>query len=120
MEISLLIGKILFGGYFIYSGLNHFRSTEMLAGYAKSKNVPMPKASVLLSGAMMVLGGLGVLLGMYVKISLALIAAFLLVASFAMHAFWKESDQAAKMGDMVNFTKNIALIGAILMLIALL
>jgi uncharacterized membrane protein YphA (DoxX/SURF4 family) len=118
MEISLLIGKILFGGYFIYSGFNHFRNSEMLSGYAKSKGVPMPTAAVLLSGAMIFLGGLGVLFGMYVRLSLALIAAFLLIVSFAIHNFWAVKDPTAKMGDMINFSKNMALLGASLMLMS--
>ncbi len=119
MAISLLIGKILFGGYFIYSGLNHFFETEMLAGYAKSKNVPMPTAAVLLAGGMIVLGGLGVLFGIYTKWSLALIALFLLVVSFAMHNFWSDKDPASKMSNRINFSKNIALLGAALMLMSL-
>lgn len=35
-----------------------------------------------------------------------------------MHRFWDVEDQAAKMGEMVNFTKNMALIGSALMFLA--
>lgn len=91
----------------------------MLAGYAKSKNVPLPKVAVLVSGLLMLLGGLGVLFGMYVQWSLALIAIFLLVVSFAVHNFWAVEDPTAKMGDTVNFSKNMALLGASLMLMSL-
>lgn len=118
MGILLIIGKILFGGYFIYSGFNHFVKTEMLSEYAKSKNVPAPIAAVLLGGVMIFLGGLGVLFGVYVKWSLALVAIFLLVVSFAMHNFWSDKDPALKMSNMINFSKNMALLGAALMMIA--
>jgi uncharacterized membrane protein YphA (DoxX/SURF4 family) len=119
MAIALLIGRIIFGGYFIYSGFGHFRNTKMLTGYAKSKSVPMPEAAVLVGGAMMLLGGLGVLFGVYMQWALALIAIFLLVVSFAMHAFWNDKDPTAKMGNQINFSKNIALLGAALMLMSL-
>jgi uncharacterized membrane protein YphA (DoxX/SURF4 family) len=119
MITSLLIGKILFGGYFIYSGLNHFLNLEMLSGYAKSKNVPLPKVGVLFSGTMIFLGGLGVLFGIYVNLSLALIAIFLLVVSLMIHNFWSVTDPTAKMGDVINFSKNMALLGAALMLMSL-
>jgi hypothetical protein len=35
-----------------------------------------------------------------------------------MHAFWKVQDPTAKMGEMVNFMKNIALLGAVLIFLA--
>jgi hypothetical protein len=35
-----------------------------------------------------------------------------------MHALWKVQDPTAKMHEMVNFTKNLALLGAILILLA--
>jgi len=33
MEILLLLGRILFGGFFIMSGINHFTNVKMMAGY---------------------------------------------------------------------------------------
>jgi hypothetical protein len=35
-----------------------------------------------------------------------------------MHAFWKVQDPTVKMGEMVNFMKNIALLGAVLIFLA--
>ena len=32
-----------------------------------------------------------------------------------MHAYWKVADAQAKQIDMINFTKNMALVGALLM-----
>ncbi len=118
MMYLFILGEVLLGGYFIMSGVNHFKHTEMLAGYAHSKGVPMAKEAVLLTGLMLILGGLGILLGVYVQFSIFLLCLFLLVTSFKMHTFWKESDPQMKMGDRVNFTKNMALFGALLMLLA--
>lgn len=101
------------------SGINHFKHLEMLTGYAQSKGVLMPREAVLLTGLMMVLGGLGVLLGIYITISIYLLALFLLVTTFQMHQFWKVTDQMARMGEEVNFKKNMALLGAVLMLLAI-
>jgi hypothetical protein len=44
-----------------------------------------------------------------------LIASFLLGVSPQMHAFWKETDPQQRMSEMVNFTKNMALVGASLL-----
>jgi len=89
----------------------------MLTGYAQSKGVPMASTAVWLTGLMVLLGGLGVLLGVYVQFSLVLLAVFLIGGSFEMHQYWKIADQTAKMGEQINFTKNMALLGAVLMLL---
>lgn len=102
------------------NGINHlFSKTDMLMGYAQSKGVPSPKLAVYLSGLLIFLGGLGMLLGIYVELSLWLIAVFLLFVTFKMHQFWKVDEPMARMSEMVNFTKNMALLGATLMLLYL-
>ena len=116
--IIFLIGRIMFGGYFIMMGVNHFANSKMLAGYASSKNVPMPSRAVHISGLMILLGGIGVISNRYGIASLVMIIAFLIVVSFMMHSYWKNSDPMARMADMAHFYKNMALAGASLMLIA--
>lgn len=116
-EILFLVGRVLFGGYFVMSGLNHFMKSEMLTGYAQSKGVPMPKVAVAVSGLLLLAGGLGVLTGAYVGWAVLALALFLVPVSFKMHAFWAIPDTMARMGDQVNFMKNMALLGAALMLL---
>lgn len=66
MESTLLyLGRILFGGYFLFNGFNHFKMIEMMSGYAKSKGVPAPKAAVAFSGLLLLVGGAAVLLNIY-------------------------------------------------------
>ncbi|OGZ01664.1 MAG: DoxX family protein [Candidatus Liptonbacteria bacterium RIFCSPLOWO2_12_FULL_60_15] len=118
-EILFLVGRVLFGGYFVMMGLNHFMKNGMLTGYARSKNVPMAKLAVMGSGLLLLAGGLGVLLGGYVQWAVAALALFLVPVSFTMHAFWAIPDPMARMGDQVNFMKNMALLGAALMLLTI-
>ena len=113
-----LLGRVLLGGYFIRSGYNHFKNLGMLTGYAQSKGVPMPRELVLLTGLMMLAGGLGILLGIYVQCSILLLALFLFSTLVQMHRYWEISDPMARMGESVNFYKNLGLLGAILMLLA--
>ncbi len=118
MIYLFILGRILLGGYFIKSGYNHFKNLGMLTGYAQSKGVPMPREAVIVTGLMMVLGGLGVLLGVYVHLAVFLLALFLLGTLVKMHRYWEVSDPMARMGEYVNFYKNLGLLGAILMLLA--
>lgn len=119
MEIIHLIGQVLFGGYFVLQGINHFKNTAGLTGYAASAGVPSPKMAVLGSGALVFLGGLGVLLYGFIpyiltQISLILLVVFLVPVTFKMHAFWKKTDPQAKMMEQIQFMKNLALLGAVL------
>ena len=112
---ALLAGRAIFGGYFLYNAVNHFLNRKTLADYARSKGVPAPDIAVTVSGLLILAGGLSILTGTQPKVGAALIATFLLGVSPQMHAFWKEEDAQQRMHEMVNFTKNMALVGASLL-----
>ena len=118
-EILFLVGRVIFGGYFLMSAWNHFAKHGMLAAYTESKGVPMSGLMVYVSGLLILFGGAGILLGVYVGWAVAALVLFLLPVSFMMHNFWKDTDPNMKMSNMVNFTKNMALIGAALMFLAI-
>ena len=119
MDVIILIGRILFGGFFLMSGINHFTKLEAMTGYAKYKKLPAPKLGVLLSGLMLVLGGIYIILGFYTDLGLLLIAIFLVLAAVIFHNFWAETDATAKQNEMLGFMKDIALAGGALILFAL-
>jgi uncharacterized membrane protein YphA (DoxX/SURF4 family) len=114
-----LIGRLLLGGYFIFGAFNHFKMLGMMSSYAQSKGVPSPKAAVAFSGVLLLVGGLTILLGIYPTVGAVALVLFLVPVTFIMHAFWKVQDAQLKMGEMVNFTKNLALLGAVLMLLSI-
>jgi uncharacterized membrane protein YphA (DoxX/SURF4 family) len=109
--VALLLGRAIFGGFFFYSGLSHFKHADMMSGYAASKGVPAARAAVLASGAVIAAGGLSLLLGSKPKLGAGMIAGFLAAVSPKMHDFWSHTDPQAKMQEQANFMKNMALIG---------
>ena len=117
MIILFLVGRVLFGGYFVMNGLNHFMKMGMMKGYASSKSVPMASMAVAITGLMILLGGLGILMGVYIQLSVLLLAIFLVFVTFKMHNFWAVTEPNMKMMEMVNFYKNMALLGAVLMML---
>jgi uncharacterized membrane protein YphA (DoxX/SURF4 family) len=119
MDLILVIGRILFGGFFLMSGINHFTKLEAMTGYAKYKKLPAAKLGVLISGLMLVIGGLSVILGYYADLGALLLAIFLVLAAVIFHNFWKETDATAKQNEMLGFMKDIALAGAALIIFAL-
>lgn len=119
-DIIFLIGRILFGGFFVINGINHFRHSAMLAGYAASKKVPMPKLAVYLTGLLILLGGLGVVFGVAVDWALTFIGIFLVGVSLQMHRYWTVSEPNQRSMERVQFQKNMALLGATLMMFSIL
>lgn len=112
-----LIGRVLYGGFFVLAGVNHFQNLAMMSGFTASKGVPSAKALVMLSGLLIFVGGLSVIVGWHVRIGLACIVLFLVPVTFTMHNFWVEKDMMQRINQLVNFQKNIALLGAALMML---
>ena len=119
MDALLLISRIIVGGFFVYSGINHFIGFAMMTQYAKMKGVPFPAVAQAVTGLMLLLGGLSIALGAYPIVGILLLVAFLIPVSLVMHDFWKLTDPQLRMADKVNFMKNMALAGAILMLLSI-
>ena len=119
MDVLILIGRILFAALFLPAAVNHFVNADAMAGYTQAQGVPAARAGVLGSGVLLLLGGLSVLLGIWPDLGALLLAVFLVPTALLMHAFWKEADPQTKQLQQVQFSKNIALTGASLMLIGL-
>ncbi len=118
-DIVFLIGRIIAGGFFLMNGFNHFAKLGMMSGYAKSKGTPLPGLAVGGSGVLLVLGGASLLLGYHPTVGAILLVIFLLGVSFPLHNFWAVQEPQAKMTEMVNFMKNMALLGFVLMTVAI-
>jgi putative oxidoreductase len=116
MKAPFVIGRLIFGGFFLYNGINHFRQRKMMAQYAGAKKIPKPDAAVIATGVALTVGGASVLLGIKPKLGTLAIIGFLGGVSPLIHNFWKDEDPGERMHNMVDFTKNMALLGSALAL----
>ena len=116
--ILTLVGRLLFGGFLAFQGLNHFMNTDEMAGYAGPKGVPAAHFGVIASGIMLLLGGLGIILGVYPVIAAGILAVFLVLVTPVMHDFWAAPEEGQQ-NEMVNFIKNVELLGASLVFLVL-
>ena len=112
MKAAFLVGRLMFGGFFLYNGIHHFQERKSMAQYASAKNVPSPDVAVSATGALMIAGGLSVLLGVKPKWGALAIMTFLGGVSPLMHDFWNAEDPSESQSQMVNFMKNMAMLGA--------
>ena len=116
MKAPFLLGRLVFGGFFLYSGIHHFLDRKMLSQYAASKKVPMPDVAVTATGAGLVIGGASILLGVKPKLGTLAVMGFLAGVSPLMHDFWTQQEPGQRQAEMINFTKNMALLGGALAL----
>ncbi len=116
MRAVQLIGRILFGGFFVMNGINLFLQQKTMVGYAAAKGVPMPNIAVLVAGLLILVGGAMIVVGFKPYWGAWMIVLFLVPVTLMMHNFWAATDPGAKMNDMIHFLKNIGLLGASLMI----
>ena len=114
MSALYKIGRVVFGGFFLYNGINHLLHKEDLAQYAKAKGIPEPEAAVVASGVLLTMGGASLLFGINPKLGSLAVSTFLGTVSPLMHDFWNGADAAARQNDLIHFSKNMAMLGAAL------
>lgn len=115
VDVLFLIARVVLGGFYLYNAWNHFSNYKGMSAYAGSKGIPMPTLAVLGGGVLLLVGGLSILTGFYPEIGVAMVVLFLVPVAFMMHDFWAINDPQQKMGQQVNFLKNIALAASALM-----
>ena len=118
-EIIFLIGRLLLGGFLLYNAYNHIFKTKDLTAYTEFKKIPMAKLAVVVSGLLLLFGGYSIIAGVRVTAGIVALVIFFIPVTFSMHAFWKEEVGQARQMDQVQFMKNLAILGAILMLLAI-
>ena len=119
MKVPFLLGRLLFGGFFFYNGINHLRNRKTMGQYAQSKGVPNGEAAVAISAIPLLIGGTSLLLGIKPKLGALAILGFLAGVSPVMHDFWRNEDPNERMNNMINFMKNLALAGGAMALMGI-
>lgn len=114
-----LAGRILLGGYYLFSAFHHFTDVGALAHHAAAAGVPAPTAAVLVAGVLLAIAGVTFLLGAYPDVGVAALALFFIPVTVVMHAFWADKNPMMRQMDLINFTKNVALLASSLMFLAI-
>lgn len=117
MKVVFLIGRIIFGFYWLMNAYRHLVSRRKdMIGYSASQNVPAPAVAVVGTGILLLIGGLSMLTGIWPYVGLIAIAIFLVGVTPKMHAYWKTTDPMMHMTAHINFWKNVGLLGATLIM----
>jgi len=113
MGIVVLLGRLFLSAIFIAAAPRHF--TREGIAHAAELGVPLAGVLVPLSGLLALAGGVSLLLGFRAQWGAWALVAFLVPVTVMMHAFWRLDDPQAVHTQQAQFFKNVALLGAALL-----
>ena len=124
MSLSRVVARPLIAGMFVYGGLDAFRNP---GGKVPRAERVAPDVAALVgidadteqlvqfNGAVQVVAGTTLALGILPRLSALALAGSLVPTTLAGHPFWEEEDDAARAQQTVQFLKNAAMFGALLL-----
>lgn len=116
--IASALSRLMIATIFLMSAVgNKIPQFNNVAGYMASEGVPMPQ--VMLAGAIvfLIVGSLSVIAGYKTRIGAGLLLVFLALATYFFHDFWNFDGQEQQM-QMIQFMKNLSLMGTMIFLMA--
>ncbi|AMO93079.1 SURF4 family protein [Collimonas fungivorans] len=112
------IGRTLLASLFVVSGVLKITAFSSVVAYMDRIGVPFATIAVLASILVEAGGGLAILSGWQVRPVAVVVAIFTVIATLTAHRFW-QAEPAGMQNQLNHFLKNIAIIGALLMLAAM-
>ncbi|XZE51463.1 DoxX family protein [Planctomycetaceae bacterium SH139] len=113
-----LAGRIMIATIFFMSAVgNKIPNFSGVSQYMAAEGVPIP--SVMLVGGIVFLitGSLSVITGYKTQVGAGLLLVFLILATFFFHDFWTFEGETRQQ-QMIQFMKNLSLMGTMVFLIA--
>lgn len=118
MKALSLAGRLLMVTIFLMSAIgNKIPNFSGVAGYMASEGVPMPHLMLIGGIVFLIAGGLFVAAGYQTRLGAGLLLAFLVLATYYFHDFWNFEGEEQQQ-QMIQFMKNLSLMGSMLFLIA--
>jgi putative oxidoreductase len=114
---AALLGRVLLALIFITSGFGKITGFEGTVGYIASKGLPLPQLSAIIAIIVEVGGSILLVIGYKARWAALALAIFTLAAAIFFHNYWAV-EAAEKMGQQINFWKNISMAGGMLMVFA--
>jgi putative oxidoreductase len=106
------VGRLLIAAIFLISGFGKIAAPAMTLGYIKSAGLPVPMLAYLVAIVIEVGGGVLLVVGYQTRIIASVMAVFTVATALAFHTDFADQNQ------MINFLKNIAMMGGLLQVVA--
>lgn len=114
---TALIGRILIAAIFVVSGIAKLTDTAGTAGYMTAVGLPQATTLAIIAGIAEVAGGVAIAFGFLGRLAALGLILFMIPTTLLFHNFWALEGAEAKM-QLVNFMKNLGIMGGLLLLYA--
>ena len=113
-----MLGRLMVGGMYLWSGITNLMELSAKAGYAASKGLPAPAVFVTLASLLLIAGGISIATGLRPRLGVTAIALFLVPVTLIMHNFWA-LDGVQRIMELHSFQGTLGLLGGALMVLAI-
>ncbi|MDO1527353.1 DoxX family protein [Fulvimonas sp. R45] len=111
----LLLARILLMVLFVLFGWNKLTDFHGTAAYMGAEGLPLPAVAAIVVILMEFVVGLAIVLGFWTRPLALLMVLYTLGTALVGHHYWS-MDGAERMANMINFYKNLAIAGGLLLL----
>jgi putative oxidoreductase len=113
---ALLIARILLALLFLTFGWSKITDYSGTVAYMTQTGLPLPSLAALVATVIEFFGAIALILGVWTRPLAVLFGLYTLASAFIGHPFWTLSDPSAHYGNMINFYKNVSILGGFLLL----
>ena len=118
MAALSVLSRVMIATIFLMSAVgNKIPKFNDVANLMAFKGVPLPQIALAGAIVFLVAGSLSVIAGFKTRSGAAMLLVFLVLATYFFHDFWNFRGQEQQL-QMIQFMKNISLMGTMLFLIA--
>jgi putative oxidoreductase len=117
-SLAAFLGRIFLALIFVVSGVGKITGYAGTASYMASRGLPMVEVLLPLTIAVELGGGLLLALGWKTRWAAAALFLFLVPTTLIFHQFWGIDPKLVQM-QKIHFLKNVAIMGGMLMVIAI-
>ena len=115
MSPTRRLARPLLASMFVAGGLDSLRNPDGRVDAVRAAGLAEPERLVQVNGATMLVGGLALATNRLPRLSSLALAGTLVPTTYVGHAFWKETDPGAKQMQMIQFLKNVSMLGGLLL-----
>jgi len=117
-HLAALLGRFLLALMFVLAGYTKIGGFEGIASYIGSKGLPLPQLVAAGTIVLELVAGLALMAGYRARWAAGALAVFTVLATVIFHAFWG-APAAQQRVEYLLFIKNVAVVGGLLMVVAL-
>jgi len=114
---AALVGRIMIAAIFLLSGFAKIIDLDTTAGYMVQAGIPAARTLAVIAGLAEIAGGLAIAFGFLARLGALGLFIYLIPTTLIFHHFWTFQGAEQKT-QLVNFMKNLAIMGGLLVLFA--